>query len=212
MESNKGAPDLAGLLLFDPATGKEEAVESDPKGRVDFGNAIFSEATDELVATTYEDEKTRIYFRDKAWEADYRLLEKKLPNREILPAGATADDRLWMVTAYSDVDPGTRYLFDRKTKKLSVEYVSRERLPREHMAPMKPISYPSSDGLDDPGLPHAPEGSSRRRAFRSSSSRTAAPGPATGGASTTTPSSSRTAATPSSPRTSAAPPATGRSS
>ncbi|MHB8799737.1 MAG: S9 family peptidase [Thermoanaerobaculia bacterium] len=158
MESNKGAPDLAALLLFDPATGKEEPVETDPKGRVDFGNAIFSEATDELVATAYEDEKTRIYFRDEAFEADYRLLEKKLPGREVIPAGSTADDQLWMVTAYSDVDPGTRYLFDRKTKKLSVEYVSRERLPREHMAPMTPISYPSSDGLMIPAFLTVPKG------------------------------------------------------
>ncbi len=158
MESNKGAPDLAALFLFDPATGKEEPVETDPKGRVDFGNAIFSEATDELAATTYEDERTRIYFRDKAWEADYRFLEKELPNREILPAGATADDRLWMVTAYSDVDPGTRYLFDRKTKKLTLEYVSREDLPREHMAAMKPVSYPSSDGLVIPAYLTLPKG------------------------------------------------------
>ncbi len=158
MESNKGAPDLSGLLLFDPATGKEEAVETDPKGRVDFGNAVFAEATDELVATAYEDEKTRIYFRDKTWEADYRLLEKKLPNREIAFGGSTADDRLWMVAAYSDVDPGTRYLFDRKTKKLSVEYVTRERIPREHMAPMKPIAYPSSDGLMIPAYLTVPKG------------------------------------------------------
>ena len=158
MESNRGEPDLTRLLLFDPASGKEEVVETDPKGRVDFGNAVFSEATDELMATVYEDEKDRIYFRDKGWEADYRLLEKKLPGRDVMPAGSTADDRLWMVTAYSDVDPGTRYLFDRKTKKLSLEYVSRERLPREHMAPMKPISYPSSDGLSIPAYLTLPKG------------------------------------------------------
>lgn len=158
MESNKGEPDLARLLLFDPATGKEEVVETDPKGKVDFGNAIFSEATDELVATTYEDEKLRIYFREKGFEADYRLLQNKLPNREVLPAGTTADDQLWMVTAYSDTDPGTRYLFDRKTKKLSLEYVARERIPREHMAPMKPISYPSSDGLMIPAYLTLPKG------------------------------------------------------
>ena len=158
MESNKGEPDLTRLLLFDPATGKEEVVESDPKGRVDFGNAVFSEATDELAATAYEDEKTRIYFRDKGWEADYRLLQKKLPGREVMPAGMTSDDRLWMVTAYSDVDPGTRYLFDRKTKKLTVEYVTRERLPRAHMAAMTPISYPSSDGLSIPAYLTLPKG------------------------------------------------------
>ncbi len=158
METNKGEPDLARLTLFDPASGKEEVVESDPKGKVDFGNAIFAETTDELVATMYEDEKTRVYFRDEAWEADYRLLEKKLPGREVMPAGTTADDMLWMVTAYSDVDPGTRYLFDRKTKKLTLEYVTRERLPREQMAEMKPISYPSSDGLVIPAYLTVPKG------------------------------------------------------
>jgi dipeptidyl aminopeptidase/acylaminoacyl peptidase len=159
LESNKGAPDLARLLLFDPATGKEDIVESDPKGRVDFGGPVFSEATDELVATTYEDERTRIYFRDKGYEADYRLVEKKLPGREITQAGSTADDKLWMIAAYSDVDPGSRYLFDRKTKKLTLEYVSRERIPREHMAAMTPITYPSSDGLSIPAYLTLPKGS-----------------------------------------------------
>jgi len=158
MESNKGEPDLVRLLLFDPATGKEEFVESDPKERVDFGSPVFSEATDELAATTYDDEKLRIYFRDKGYEADYRLLQKELSGREILPAGTTADDQLWMVAAYSDVDPGSRYLFDRKTKKLTLEYVSRERIPREHMAPMKAISYPSSDGLSIPAYLTLPKG------------------------------------------------------
>ena len=63
-----------------------------------------------------------------------------------------------MITAYSDVDPGTRYLFDRKTKKLTLEYVSREKLPREHMSPMKPISLPVVRRTGDPGLPHPPKG------------------------------------------------------
>lgn len=27
------------------------------------------------MGTGYEDERTRVYFRDKAWEADYKLLE-----------------------------------------------------------------------------------------------------------------------------------------
>ncbi|MBZ5640631.1 MAG: S9 family peptidase [Acidobacteriia bacterium] len=158
METNKGEPDLTRLTLFDPATGKEEVVETDPKGRVDFGSAVFSEATDELVATAYEDERLRIYFRDKGYEADYRLLEKELPDREIALASSTADDGLFMVSASADVDPGTVYLFDRKTKKLSLEYRSRERIPREHMAPMKAIRYPSSDGLEIPAFLTLPTG------------------------------------------------------
>ncbi len=158
MESNKGEPDLIRLVLFDPATGKEEVVETDPMKRVDFGNAVFSDATDELVATTYEDDRTRYYFRDKAFEADYKLLKSKLGDKEIQPNSSTADESVWLVTASSDVDPGSRYLFDRKTKKLSLEYVSRERIPREHMAPMKAIRYKSSDGLEIPAYLTLPKG------------------------------------------------------
>src|SRR5438128_8438208 len=42
-ETNKGPElNLTRLELFDPATGKEELVESDPLNRVDFGGAFFS--------------------------------------------------------------------------------------------------------------------------------------------------------------------------
>jgi dipeptidyl aminopeptidase/acylaminoacyl peptidase len=162
METNKGDVDLTRLVLFDPATGKEELVEADPENRVDFGAAVFSEKTDELVATSYSDDRTRVYFRDKAFEADYRWLEKQLPNREISIGSMTADENVLFVSASSDVDPGSRYLFDRAAKKLTPEYVVRERLPREHMAEMKPIRYKSSDGMEIPAYLTLPKGLSAK--------------------------------------------------
>ncbi|HEY5839258.1 MAG TPA: hypothetical protein VIT19_09505, partial [Pyrinomonadaceae bacterium] len=82
--TNKGAnQDLAKLVLLDPVTGKEEFVEQDPLNRVDFGNAAFSEVTDEIILTSYEDERERLYFKDKAIEADYKLLQKQLPGKDI---------------------------------------------------------------------------------------------------------------------------------
>src|SRR5262245_58386763 len=51
MQTNKGDLDLTRLVLFDPESGQEELVESDPMKRVDFGSAVFAEATDELVGT-----------------------------------------------------------------------------------------------------------------------------------------------------------------
>ncbi|WLT32597.1 S9 family peptidase [Geothrix sp. PMB-07] len=158
LETNKGNRDLAELVLFDPTTGKEEKIESDPKNRVDFGNAIFSDLTDELLATTYEDEHTRIYWKNKAWEADYKLLQKLLPGREIGLGSMTNDEQLLMVNASSDRDPGTRYLFDRRTKKLTKEYTSREDLPREPLVAMQPIHYKSSDGLEIPAFLSLPKG------------------------------------------------------
>ena len=116
METNKGDNlDLTRLVLFDPASGKEELVESDPVNRVDFGQAIFSDLTDEIVVTSYEDERTRLYWKNKGWEADYKLLQSKLPGKEINPGSMTRDERLWLISANSDMEPVERYLFDRST-------------------------------------------------------------------------------------------------
>ena len=158
LQTNKGDVDLTRLVLFDPETGKEELVESDPVNRADFGSAIFAEATDELVGTSYEDERVRLYFRDKSWEADYKLLQGKFPAKDIGLGSSTADDRVMLITVSSDIDPGERYLFDRGTKKLTLQHKVRERIPREHMASMKPVRFPSSDGLEIPAFLTLPKG------------------------------------------------------
>jgi len=140
--TNKGAgADLTKLELFDPVTGKEELVESDPLNRVDFGGAEFSEVTDEIVVTTYEDERQRFYWKDKAYEADYKLLQKQLPGKEIGLGSSTKDEQIWLISAGSDTEPGERYLFDRRTKKLTFQYRIREKLNRDYLAPMKAVRY-----------------------------------------------------------------------
>src|SRR5262249_17298558 len=117
MVTNKGDDvDLIRLTLFDPATGKEEAVESDPMNRVDLGGPLFSEGSDELIGTTYEDEHIRVYWRDKAYEADYKFLQSKLPNKDISFDSSTKDEHFWLIGAGSDTEPGEKYLFDRKSR------------------------------------------------------------------------------------------------
>jgi dipeptidyl aminopeptidase/acylaminoacyl peptidase len=159
MISNKGAGvDLARLVLFDPETGKEEVVESDPLGRVDLDGAAFSAATAELVFTGYVDDRQRLYFRDRAFEKDYKFLQKRLPNREIFFDSATTDEMTWLLTAASDTEPGEKYLFDRRSKRLEFQYRIREKLPREALAELKPVRYKSSDGLEIPAYLALPRG------------------------------------------------------
>ncbi|HEU4836461.1 MAG TPA: alpha/beta fold hydrolase [Pyrinomonadaceae bacterium] len=158
-QTNKGSGiDLVQLELWNPTTGKEELVEADPLKHVDFGNATFSEVSDELIATSYDDERTRIYWKDKAFEADYKLLQKQLPGKEIGFGSSTKDEKLWIVYANADTDPGSTYLFDRSTKKLTLQYQAREKLNRAYLAPMKPVKYPSSDGLQIPAYLTLPKG------------------------------------------------------
>jgi len=159
METNKGDDvNLVSLVLFDPDSGEAEIVESDPLKRVDFGSAMFSEVTDELVLTTYEDERIRRYFKDKALEADYKWLQEKLPGREIALGSRSRNERLWLVNANGDTEPGETYLFDRTVHKLTKQYRVRETLPREPLAQMKTVRYKSSDGLEVPAYLTLPKG------------------------------------------------------
>ena len=158
VQTNKGNPDLTQLILLDVETGKEELVESDPMKRVDFGGAVFSDVTDELIYTSYTDEKTRRYWKDKKFEADFKYLQSKLPNKEIGFGSSTNDERMWLISAYSDTEPGETYLYNRDTKDLKLQYKIRDKINRADLAPMQSITYKSSDGLEIPAYLTLPKG------------------------------------------------------
>ncbi len=160
IETNKGdATDLVSLALLDPATGATEIVEQDPLKRVDLDQPVFSELTEELAQTNYVDDRMRRYFHDKSFEADYRWLEEtKFPGKEVGVASRTHDERLWLIAVHSDTEPGETWLFDRRAHTLTLEYKVREKVPREALAPMQPVHYKSSDGLDIPAYLTLPKG------------------------------------------------------
>jgi dipeptidyl aminopeptidase/acylaminoacyl peptidase len=158
IQTNQGSLNLTALALLDPETGKAETVESDPLKRVDLGGARFSELTDELALTVYSDDRNRRYFKDKALEADYHWLEKKLPGKEISLGSPTTDEQLWLIIATGDTEPGETYLFDRKAHTLGFQYKIREKLARESLAHMQAIRYKSSDGLEIPAYLTLPKG------------------------------------------------------
>ena len=158
MTTNKGDRDLTQLVLFDPDTQKEELIEQDPNKRVDFGGAIFSKVSKELVGTSYNDDKVRVDWKDKQFKSDYDYIKKQLGDREIGFGSSTKDEQIFIVSSFSDIDPGTVWLYDRKKKNLSTVYQVRERLPRNALAQMKPIRYKSSDGMEVPAYLTLPKG------------------------------------------------------
>jgi len=158
LRTNKGALDLSALELLDPQSGKTEMVESDPLKRVDFSGAIFSEATDQLAITQYQDDRLRRYFRDKGIEADFNWLRKKFPGEEVGRVSWTKDEQMWLVLVNSDTEPGEIYLLNRKDHKLTHQFKFREKLPRQALAPMKVVSYKSSDGMEIPAYLTLPKG------------------------------------------------------
>ena len=81
-----------------------------------------------------------------------------MPGLEVELGSHTKDDRIWLVSADGDTEPGVTYLFDRGTHKLTPQYKVREKLPREALAPMKAIAFKSSDGLEIPAYLTLPKG------------------------------------------------------
>jgi len=163
MATNKGEEnDLSRLVLFDPETGATEYVESDPEKEVDFGEAMFSNVTKELVGTTYEGDRLRIYWKDKKWEEAYKKLKKELKKEigdgDLILGSSTKDDRLHIVIVTSDINPGVAYLYNMETGETKFLYKPRPNLPSEHLAKMEPVKYTSRDGLIIHGYLTTPKG------------------------------------------------------
>jgi dipeptidyl aminopeptidase/acylaminoacyl peptidase len=158
MQSNQGDVDLVQLVLFDPQSGAVEVVEKDPEGQVDFGGAIFSEATDELIATTYTGDRVRIYARDPQFARDLETIRTALPEGDLFFRVPSRDDRLWIVKQVLDTDEGPNFLYDRSTGRVELLYRPRTDIPAQHMAERQAVRYRARDGLEIPAYLTLPRG------------------------------------------------------
>jgi dipeptidyl aminopeptidase/acylaminoacyl peptidase len=159
LQSNKGeAEDLVKLYLLNPDSKAVKLVEGDPLNKVDFGGVFVSNKTKDIVYTTYTDAKTRWYFKDKAYEANYNFLKSKFSGKEISIVSLTKDENKALVSVYSDDDPGSVYFFDIPKKKVIKQYTPRPKLQALPLAKMEPITYKSSDGLEIPAYLTLPLG------------------------------------------------------
>lgn len=159
LATNKGNKrDKIQLELFDLKTGKSKLIDKDPLDEVDFAGALFSDITNELLMTYYIGEKVRYYPKEKKFKKDFEVLLKQFPSGNIGILSITNDENLWLISVSSDVDPGSVYLFDRKTGKAEFIYKSRPNLPSEWLSEMKPIKYTARDGMTIYGYLTIPKG------------------------------------------------------
>lgn len=157
--TNKGAQtDRMQLELFDLATGTTSLVEKDPENEVDISTAIFSDVSNELLATVYAGDKLRVYPKQAQFARQWEQMKKALPPGEFAFGSSTLDENVSLVGVSSDVDPGSRYLFDRRTGKAELLYHARPDLPSADLAPEKSVRYASRDGLVIPAYLVLPKG------------------------------------------------------
>lgn len=158
LETNKGKRDKIQLELFDLKSGKTKLIDKDPLDQVDLGGAIFSDKTQELLATYYFGERIRIYPKHKQFKKDLENLKRLIPDGEIGIMSMTKDENLWLVSVTRDIDPGSVYLFDRIQGTAKLIYKSRPNLPTEYLSPMKAVQYRARDGANIYGYLTIPKG------------------------------------------------------
>jgi len=158
--TNKGDLNFSTLYLMDPETGEMEFVENDPENRVDFGNLIMNRNTREIIGTSYTDDKTRYYWRDEDREQLYEFLKEEFPGREVSFSSATLDYGKFLISVSGDKYASESWFLDAKSRDLIHQYTPRPELKKveEYLAPMKPVRYASSDGLEIPAYLTLPVG------------------------------------------------------
>jgi dipeptidyl aminopeptidase/acylaminoacyl peptidase len=160
LETNKGDLDLSTVFVMNPATKELKLFESDPEKRVDFGDLQIDRNTRQVISTSYTDDKTRIYWRDKTWESNYNFLKEKFPGREISFQSSTKDYSKFLVAVHGDKFASEAYYFDTQARELIHQYTPRPELKavEQHLAPMTAVRYRSSDGLEIPAYLTLPVG------------------------------------------------------
>lgn len=159
--SKKGEP--AELMLVDPATGKETPVSKNPN--VDPIGELRSSDERSLLAVGYMDGRPGYDFVDKehAESKIYAGLVKAFPDHAVGFRGVSDNGRFILLTAYSDVDPGSYYLYDRETGKAKFLLAARDWIKPTEMSPMKPFSITSRDGVQLHGYLTVPRNSNGKK-------------------------------------------------
>jgi dipeptidyl aminopeptidase/acylaminoacyl peptidase len=156
MISNRGR-DKKALVLVDPARpDAEEVLFVDSE--VDTARAEWSRARKRLTLASFVKDKTGRKFFDPYMENVYARLKAKLPRMEFALQNATKAEDKFIVAAFNDRTPGSRYIYDVKADTLSKLGDINPKIPADAMARMTPVKYQSRDGLTINGYLTLPVG------------------------------------------------------
>jgi len=158
--SNKGDLDKSSLFLMDPADGSLTFVEKDPGDQVDFGGIMFDDNTRKMINTSYTVDKTEYNWKDKKWLETYSFLESSFPGREVVIQSSTQDYSKLLVALTGDRYASEVHFLDVDSRQLVFQYTSRPALKKveQYLAEMRPVTYPSSDGMMIPAYLTLPTG------------------------------------------------------
>mgnify|MGYP002784888303 FL=1 len=136
--------DLRRLVRLDLATGEETVVDEDDVA--DLSGPVISDRTGALLGAAYLRDRLVLHAHDPELAADWEAI-RALHGGDPRITGQDAEERLMVVTFDDDRDPGPTFLYDRRSRTGRFLHRSRPWLDPEALAPMRPVTITSRDGL-----------------------------------------------------------------
>lgn len=154
--SNLGR-DKSAIVVFDPATGKEEKVLFENED-YDVGGLSYSKKDKKLIAASFTGVKVERHFFDEEYKEIFEKFKAKFPGMEVFITSSNDDEDQFVLRTMSDKSLGEYYLFDRNTGEISDIANPSPWIDEAVMASMHPIAYASRDGLNIEGYLTLPTG------------------------------------------------------
>jgi dipeptidyl aminopeptidase/acylaminoacyl peptidase len=156
VSSNLGR-DKAAIFVFNPETVEhEQLIFEHPE--VDVGSLFRSRKRKVITGTGFTTDRFRYHFFDEERASLQKALEERLPDDEVTVTSMSRDETKVLVHAGSDRTRGTYSFFNRETEEFRKLADLAPWLPKEKMAPMRPVSYTARDGLTISGYLTLPPG------------------------------------------------------
>jgi dipeptidyl aminopeptidase/acylaminoacyl peptidase len=143
--SNRGR-DKTALVILDPNSGEEsKPLFENPD--VDLDGASYSRKRKVLTHVSFNTWKEQHHIFDPETKALLAKLQEKLPGYEVDIQNENLAEDTFIVAAYSDRTPGTRYAYSAQSDTLTKLGEINPHIDPAHMASMKAVTYTTRDGL-----------------------------------------------------------------
>ncbi len=152
----------AQLYRVDLARGTRERVAG--REDVEIERVMYAGHDGPPFAVVYDEDKPQVQYLDTGseWAGLHAGLLKAFPGQMVTILDWTRDDRKLLFLAWSDRNPGAYYIFDRDAGKVQLVNELMPWLQPATLAPTRPISFQSRDGLVLHGFYTAPAGEGPR--------------------------------------------------
>lgn len=144
------------VMLEDLASGKRTTVASDPIGSVDVQytskpHLPFAYSTEVAIP------KASYLLPDHPDAQLHKTLSAAFPKEIVRFINFSNDGQRLLFAVASDRDPGSYYLYDRKTAKAELLFTNMENIEPDQMAERRPITFKSRDGVTLTGFLTIPQ-------------------------------------------------------